>query len=74
MRIDTNSKGFMAALPLTLGAIRRGCYAPRLACVVLLQVLLDAAQYRALADTAIAWLNAGLRERNAARARKLERA
>ena len=55
-------RGRLAALPLTLGAILRGCYAPRLAAVVMLQVLLDARQYRLLADTAIKWLHIGLRE------------
>lgn len=61
-RLVARARGRLHALPLTLGAILRGCYAPKLACAVLLQVLLDARQYRVLADTAIAWLNAGLRE------------
>jgi len=73
-KLVARTHGRRAALPLTLGAIARGCYGPKLACVVLLQVLLDPAQYRALADTAIAWLNVGLRESDStASTRKLER-
>jgi glycosyltransferase involved in cell wall biosynthesis len=52
------------ALKLYLAAVFAGCYAPRLAAVVFLQVFLNAAQYRRLADTAIAWLQPGLRERD----------
>ena len=55
-------RGRIPALRLTIPAILRGCYRPRLALVVLLQVLLDARQYRLLADTAIQWLHIGLRE------------
>ena len=61
-KLIRGERGRLAALPLTLGAILRGCYTPRLAVVVLLQVLLDARQYRLLADTAIKWLHVGLRE------------
>ena len=50
------------ALRLYLDALLRGCYSPRLAAVVFLQVFLNAAQYRRLADTAIGWLHIGLRE------------
>jgi glycosyltransferase involved in cell wall biosynthesis len=63
-KLAARARGRLAALPLTLNAILRGCYGPKLACVVLLQVLLGTRQYRLLADTAIAWLNAGLREKN----------
>lgn len=62
-KLVAQARGRIHALPLTLNAILRGCYAPRLACVVLLQVLMDAGSYRRLADTAIAWLNVGLREK-----------
>jgi len=47
------------ALRLWLGAVRRGCYRPSLAAIVLLQIFLSDAAYRRLADAAIAWLNAG---------------
>jgi glycosyltransferase involved in cell wall biosynthesis len=50
-----------AALGLYLAALRHGCYRPRLAVIVLLQILLSDAGYRRLADGAIAWLRAGLR-------------
>jgi hypothetical protein len=50
------------AFRLYLDAFFRGCYGPRLAVVVLLQVFMGAAQYRRLADTAIGWLHIGLRE------------
>jgi glycosyltransferase involved in cell wall biosynthesis len=55
--------GRLRALPLTLTAILRGCYTPKLACVVLLQVMLDERQYRALADRGIRWFHMGLREK-----------
>jgi hypothetical protein len=61
-KLMRGERGRLAALRLTIPAILRGCYAPRLAPVVLLQVLLDARQYRLLADTAIKWLHMGLRE------------
>jgi glycosyltransferase involved in cell wall biosynthesis len=51
-----------AALRLYLTALRHGCYRPRLALVVLLQIFLDARKYRALADAGIRWLHMGLRE------------
>jgi glycosyltransferase involved in cell wall biosynthesis len=50
------------ALRLYLDAIFRGCYGPWLAVVVFLQIFLNAAQYRRLADTTIGWLHIGLRE------------
>ncbi|HWC64092.1 MAG TPA: glycosyltransferase family 2 protein [Rhizomicrobium sp.] len=51
------------ALKLCLDAFLRGCYGPRLAPVVFLQVCLDAARYRKLADMTTAWLHFGPRER-----------
>jgi glycosyltransferase involved in cell wall biosynthesis len=51
-----------AALALYLTALRHGCYRPRLALVVFLQIFLDARKYRALADAGIRWLHMGLRE------------
>jgi glycosyltransferase involved in cell wall biosynthesis len=59
---------------LYLQALLAGAFPARLVGVVLLQILLDAGHYRALANTAISWLRMGLRERNLASARKLERA
>jgi glycosyltransferase involved in cell wall biosynthesis len=50
------------ALGLYFTALLNGCYRPRLAIVVLLQILLSDAGYRRLADGAISWLRAGLRE------------
>jgi len=50
------------ALQLYLMALLYGCYAPKLAAVVFLQVFLNAAQYRRLADSVIAWLHPGLDE------------
>lgn len=64
----------LRALGLYLAAALRGCYSARLACVIFLQVLLDARAYRRLANTAIGWLHMGLRERSATPARQLERA
>jgi hypothetical protein len=54
----------LRALGLYLNALRHRCYSPRLAMVILLQIMLSDAGYRALADRAIAWLGAGLREKN----------
>jgi glycosyltransferase involved in cell wall biosynthesis len=56
------------ALMLYLNAVLRGCYRPPLAVVVFLQIFLGRAGYRRLADSAIAWLRAGLREPNLERA------
>jgi len=50
------------ALKLYISALFWGCYTPKLAVVVLLQIFLDASRYRRLADVAIAWLNIGMRE------------
>jgi hypothetical protein len=50
------------ALKLYLAAVFAGCYSPRLAVVIALQIFLNAGQYRRLADTAIGWLHVGLRE------------
>ncbi len=61
-KLVVRERGRFPALVFTLEAIARGCYRPRLAVVVLLQVLLDARQYRTLADNAIKWLHLGLRE------------
>jgi glycosyltransferase involved in cell wall biosynthesis len=52
----------IAASILYLNAVLRGCYRPPLAAVVFLQIFLGRAGYRRLADSAIAWLRAGLRE------------
>jgi glycosyltransferase involved in cell wall biosynthesis len=74
-KLVARERGRLPALRFTLEAIARGCYAPRLAVVVLLQVMLDPGQYRSLADNAIKWLRMGLREKDvAATASKLERA
>jgi glycosyltransferase involved in cell wall biosynthesis len=54
------------ALKLYLTALFCGCYAPKLAAVVLLQIFLNATRYRRLADVAIAWLQIGVREPDAA--------
>jgi glycosyltransferase involved in cell wall biosynthesis len=51
------------ALKLCLDAFLRGCYGPGIAPVVFLQVCLDAARYRRLADMTTGWLKFGLRER-----------
>ena len=74
-KLVARERGRFAAFLFTGEAIVRGCYKPRLALVVLLQVLLDARQYRALADNGIKWLKLGLREKDVAEpAAKLERA
>ena len=52
----------LAALMLYLNAALRGCYRPSLAAVICLQIFLGRAGYRRLADGAISWLRAGLRE------------
>ena len=61
----------VAALVLYLNALLRGCYRPRLAAVIFLQIFLGRSLYRRLADQAISRLHAGLREDEAA---KLKRA
>ena len=62
-----------AALLLYLNAVVRGCYRPSLAVVVFLQIFLGRAGYRRVADHAISWLRAGLRE-NPPVSQTLERA
>lgn len=52
----------LKALGLYFNALLRGCYAPRLAVIIFLQILLSDAGYRRLADAAIARLRVGLRE------------
>ena len=46
---------------LYLRAVLRGCYRPRLAAVIFLQIFLAAKNYRALADAGIGWLGLGAR-------------
>ena len=57
-------KDKVAALKLYLRAVTAGCYRPRLAAVVFLQIFLSDHAYRRLADSAIGWLRMGLREKN----------
>jgi glycosyltransferase involved in cell wall biosynthesis len=65
----------LAALILYLNAVLRGCYRPRLAGVIFLQIFLSKAAYRRLADHAISWLRIGINEpKEKAPARTLERA
>jgi len=52
----------LEALTLYLSAVRHGCYRPRLALLIFLQIFLNARSYRALADIAIGRLRAGLRQ------------
>lgn len=52
----------LRALGLYLRAAATGCYRPRMAMVIALQVFLGNRIYRLLADGAISWLGAGLRE------------
>jgi glycosyltransferase involved in cell wall biosynthesis len=47
------------ALQLYLAALFHGCYGPRLAGIIFLQIFLDANRYRRLSDTAISWLPIG---------------
>jgi glycosyltransferase involved in cell wall biosynthesis len=51
------------ALRLYLTAVLRGCYRPRLAVIIFLQIFLSDGQYRRIADWAIGWL--GVRTRRA---------
>ncbi|MBV9551021.1 MAG: glycosyltransferase family 2 protein [Alphaproteobacteria bacterium] len=53
----------VAALRLYLTALVYRCYSPRLAMIILLQILLDDNHYRTLADNAIRWLGVGLSEK-----------
>ena len=65
----------LTALGLYLNAVLRGCYRPSLAMVIFLQICMSPHAYRRLADYAISWLRAGLREpEKKAPLRKLERA
>lgn len=50
------------ALGLYLRAVMTGCYRPRMAMVIFLQIFLGNRVYRRLADCAISWLGAGLHE------------
>lgn len=52
--IALNDRG--RALRLYLTAVMHGCYRPRLATIVFLQIFLSDAQYRSIADWAIGWL------------------
>jgi glycosyltransferase involved in cell wall biosynthesis len=67
-KLVMRERGRRPALRLYLQALLHGCYSPRLAVVVFLQVLLTPAQYRNLADHAIRWLHMGLREADVAQA------
>ena len=58
------------ALGLYLTALWHGCYRPKLAVIILLQILLSDSGYRRLADGAISWLRAGLRESKAGEAKQ----
>ena len=51
----------MTALRFYFAALFRGCYRPRLAGVIFLQIFLGPDAYRTLADRAISWLRMGLR-------------
>jgi GT2 family glycosyltransferase len=57
--VARNGRKF-TALKLYLSAVFHGCYRPRLAAIVFLQIFLNAGQYRRVADQAIGWLNIGL--------------
>lgn len=48
----------LEAFRLWLDAVRRGCYRPRLAVIVFLQIFLSDRLYRWVADSAINWLGA----------------
>ena len=50
------------ALRFYLTALCHGCYRPGLAIIIFLQIFLADRAYRSLADTAIGWLHAGLRD------------
>ena len=54
------------ALAMYARAVAAGCYRPRLAAIVFLQIFLPDRAYRALADGAIGWLRAGMRPREQA--------
>jgi glycosyltransferase involved in cell wall biosynthesis len=65
-KLVMREKGRRPALGLYLQALLHGCYSPRLALVVFLQVMLTPSQYRSMADHAIRWLHVGLREKDVA--------
>ena len=73
-KLVMRERGRRPALGLYLQALLRGCYSPKLAAVIFLQVMLDPRQYRSLADHAIRWLRVGLRQKDVAPepARQLE--
>jgi GT2 family glycosyltransferase len=58
----------LAALRLYASAVARGCYRPGLAGIVFLQIFLSDRSYRRVADGAIQWLRAGLRQAQPKRA------
>lgn len=60
----------LTALALYLNALLRGCYGPRLAAIIFLQIFLGPL-YRPLADRAIRHLKAGLRETPAHKTERL---
>lgn len=65
----------LKALGLYLNAVFRGCYQPRLAATIFLQIFMGPAAYRRLADHGIQWLRLGSREtREKPPATRLERA
>lgn len=47
------------ALRLYLNAVLRGCYRPKLAVIIFLQIFLSNSLYRKIADTGIGWLKPG---------------
>ena len=53
--VAKGTPNIFAALGLYLAALIRGCYRPRLALAVFLQIVLPEHAYRALADGVIAW-------------------
>jgi glycosyltransferase involved in cell wall biosynthesis len=65
-KLVMRERGRRPALRLYLEALLHGCYGPRLAVIVFLQVMLTPRQYRNLADNAIRWLHVGLRDKAAA--------
>ena len=52
----------LRALRYYLSAVFAGCYRPRLAAIVFLQIFLPARIYRAVADSAVSWLGARARK------------
>jgi glycosyltransferase involved in cell wall biosynthesis len=52
----------LEALRLYLAALLHGCYRPRLAAIIFLQIFLNAKNYRALANAGIGWFRMGLRK------------